>query len=83
MSNAVSIYMPNVYEIKIQGQLDASWLDWFGAVDVRTGPGGNERQITIFSNIVTDQAGLVGLIRQLHSVGVVLLSIRHVPLDAG
>jgi hypothetical protein len=34
--------------------------------------------VTTFSHIVMDQAGLVGLIRHLHGLGVVLLSVREV-----
>jgi hypothetical protein len=35
-------------------------------------------QVTTFSEVIMDQAGLVGLIRRLHGHGIVLLSVRQV-----
>jgi hypothetical protein len=68
----------NKYEIKIYGQLDKSWLVWFGnpqaPIDIMV----DESEVSTLSNIVMDQAGLVGLIRRLHGLGIVLLSIRQV-----
>jgi hypothetical protein len=40
---------------------------------------GDHGQVTTFSNVIMDQAGLVGLIRRLHGLGVVLLSVRQAP----
>jgi hypothetical protein len=34
-----------------------------------------ELTVTTLANVVTDQAGLVGLIRRIHSLGLVLLSV--------
>jgi len=42
---------------------------------------GGRFPITTLSNITTDQAGLLGLIRQLHGMGMVLLSIQYIPQD--
>ncbi len=76
MPQSISLNSCNSYEIRIQGHLDKSWLEWLGIVgECEVGDG--RFPITTLSNISTDQAGLVGLIRQLHSMGVVLLSIQH------
>jgi hypothetical protein len=77
MSPAISLNATGSYEIKIHGQLDGSWLAWFGesAMFAESFPDGS--QVTILTNIVMDQAGLVGLIRRLHGLGIVLLSIRR------
>jgi hypothetical protein len=68
----------NVYEITVRGEIDASWLTGFGAVDVQTEISAGGHQSTL-AKIVTDQAGLVGLIRRLHGLGVVLVSVRQAP----
>jgi hypothetical protein len=77
MSQTMNLNSLNTYEIKICGQPDDSWLLWFGEakvpVEIVT-----DREVTTFSNVVMDQAGLVGLIRRLHGHGIVLLSIRMV-----
>lgn len=78
MSPPISLNSQNEYEIKIHGQSDDSWLGWFGETDSQVEVVIDSDQVTTFSNIVMDQAGLVGLIRRLHGRGIVLISIRQV-----
>ena len=78
MSQSMSLNSQNQYEIKIYGPPDASWLDWLGEVDAHLETLVDESHVTIFSNVVMDQAALVGLIRRLHGLGIVLISIRRV-----
>ena len=77
MSQSLSLNSQNRYEIKIDGQPDNSWTLWFGEekapIEIVT-----DCNVTTFSNVLMDQAGLVGLIRRLHGHGIVLLSIRMV-----
>jgi hypothetical protein len=40
--------------------------------------GEGDRLTTTLSGIVTDQAGLLGLIRHLHGLGIVLLSVERI-----
>jgi hypothetical protein len=77
MSQSMSLNSQNSYEIKIYGQLDDSWLGWFGEAKALVEIEAENSQVTTFSNIVMDQAGLVGLIRRLHGFGIVLISIRQ------
>jgi hypothetical protein len=78
MTQSLSLNSQNKYEIKIYGQPDDSWLDWFGKAEVHVEVWNDNSQVTIFTNVSMDQAGLVGLIRRLHGIGIVLLSIRQV-----
>lgn len=75
MSQSMSLNSQNKYEIKIKGQISDSWLIWFGEPEAPVEVVVDESQVTTFSNVVMDQAGLVGLIRQLHGHGIVLISI--------
>ena len=77
MSQPISLNSQNRYEIKIYGQLDDSWLGWFGGAKAHVETRVDHRQVTTFSNVIMDQAGLVGLIRRLHGHGIVLISIRQ------
>ena len=79
MSQSISLNSQNRYEIKIYGQLDDSWLGWFGEAKAHVEALVDHRQVTTFSNVIMDQAGLVGLIRRLHGLGVVLVSVRQAP----
>jgi hypothetical protein len=76
MSQFISLSTQNRYEIKIYGQLDDSWQGWFGEAEAHTEILANQSQVTTFSDVVMDQAGLVGLIRRLHSIGIVLIFIN-------
>lgn len=78
MSQSISRNSQNKYEIKIYGQLEDSWLGWFGEGELLAEKLDDDGQVTTISNIVMDQAGLVGLIRRLHGHGIVLISIRQV-----
>jgi hypothetical protein len=78
MPHSISLNSQNRYEIKIHGQADDSWLGWFGEAEVRSETLADGVETTTFSNVVMDQAGLVGLIRRLHGLGIVLISVRQV-----
>ena len=78
MTQQISLNTQNTYEIRIYGQLDESWLNWFGETKAQVETLADDNEITTISNVVMDQAGLVGLIRRLHGLGIVLLSVRLV-----
>lgn len=78
MNQSISLNSQNNYEIKVYGQLDESWLSLFGEATVQTEILNDNIQITTFSNVVMDQTSLVGLIRRLHGIGIVLISVRLV-----
>ncbi len=66
------------YVIQTEGDVDASLVDWFGPVEIASVEREGGEAITTLSGIVADQAGLVGLIRHLHGLGLVLISIERV-----
>ena len=76
MSHSISLNSQNSYEIKIYSRPNDSWLNWFGESKVSTEVLADDNQVTTFSDVVMDQTGLVGLIRRLHGIGIVLISIR-------
>ena len=76
MPQIISLNSQNRYEITIHGQPDESWLGWFGEAKAHTEIQADGSEVTTFSDIIMDQAGLVGLIRRLHGLGIVLISIR-------
>ena len=79
MEQQITLDSENVYQITVRGEIDSSWLKDFGEPDVQPETiAGGGHQSTLLT-IVTDQAGLVGLIRRLHGLGVVLVSVQQVP----
>jgi hypothetical protein len=75
------------YTLRLDGCLGAGLAqelaDWFGAVRFENSHYTMGEGSTTLSDVIADQAGLVGLIRHLHGMGVVLLSVeRHALITA-
>jgi|GEM_PF-1716470 len=76
------LVQPAAYIIVIQGRIDCAPLEWSGPVTIASAVADDDQAITTLSGIVTDQAGLIGLIRHLHGLGIVLLSVtRHTQIS--
>jgi hypothetical protein len=63
-----------LYRIELRGQVDVDDLNALSPVQLKV-----ERMdmaVTLFS-VCTDQSGLVGLVRHLHGLGFVFLSVRR------
>lgn len=69
---------PAVFRICIQGELDESWFDYFGAqsVSIEVDEGG--QAVTVFISEPMDQGALVGLINHLNDLGIPLISVDPV-----
>ncbi|HEY3341533.1 MAG TPA: hypothetical protein VGK81_05925 [Anaerolineae bacterium] len=66
------------YVIKILGHIDETLVDWFGPLNIASDAEEGGQLTATLSGIVTDQAGLLGLIRHLHGLGIVLLSVERI-----
>jgi hypothetical protein len=62
-----------VYHIRVQGNLDAKWADWFESF-VMVSPGNGE---TLFSGVAVDQAALHGVLARIHRLGLPLLLVAR------
>jgi hypothetical protein len=77
-SNGMSqLDQPVRYTIRIENSIDDTLASWFGPVQIERSGNAEGRQITTLSGKVVDQAALVGLVRHLHSLGIILLSIER------
>ena len=70
-----NMYAPSIYCICIQGELDQSWFEYFGAQSVSVGSDGSGSKLTSFISEPLDQGALVGLINRLNALGIVLISV--------
>ena len=68
------------YTITVEGPIDPSLADWCGPLTITTAQRPDEVTVTTLSGITTDQAGLVGIIRHLHGLGIVLLTVERCAL---
>ena len=65
-----------VYEIRLQGQLEAGWMAWFEGLAITLDADGN----TLLSGPLADQAALHGLLRKVRDLGLPLLSVNLVQI---
>jgi hypothetical protein len=65
---------PATYQIKVPGHLDERWSDWNGEMTVTVGSDVDGLPVTTLTGNL-DQAALLGLLRQLYSRGLPLISV--------
>jgi len=62
------------YVLRLGGQLDPSWSEWLGGMDIVWDAHGN----TLLRGRLVDQAALHGLLTRIRDLGVPLLSVEQV-----
>ncbi|MHC1783510.1 MAG: hypothetical protein AB9891_12290 [Anaerolineaceae bacterium] len=68
---------PTIYRIRIKGQLDSQWTDWFGGLTITM----EEDGTTLLTGPVIDQAALHGLLKKVRDLGLPLVSVS--PVEPG
>ena len=71
----LTLTTPAVYLIRVRGQMDKNWAEYFNdfSVEVSTHPG--RAPETILRGRVRDQAALLGMLHYLHYAGTALISV--------
>jgi hypothetical protein len=59
-------------EIRIKGQIDENWSEWFQDFDIQIGEDGE----SILLGEVKDQADLYGLIAKMRDLGITLIAVN-------
>lgn len=70
-------YRPMWYEIRVRGQLDGRWSDWFDGLAIVDGAQGE----AILTGPVADQAALHGLLGKIRDMGLPLIAVNRVEDD--
>jgi hypothetical protein len=65
------------YEIRVQGQLDEHWVQWFEGLALTHGLDGS----TVLTGPLADGAALFGLLDWVRDLGLTLLSVRRIESD--
>jgi hypothetical protein len=69
----LTLYRPATYQIKVPGEIGASWSDWAGGMTISVETEVDGTSITTLTGTL-DQAALQGLLRRLYSLGLPLIS---------
>lgn len=64
---------PSYYRLRVKGNLDATWADWFDGFTMT--PAENDE--TVLKGIVADQCALHGLLAKIRDLGLPLLSVER------
>jgi|WetSurMetagenome_2_1015567.scaffolds.fasta_scaffold2157069_1 hypothetical protein len=73
MSNGRELDKPATYLIRVRGELDSKWSDWFSGFTLQPKPDHE----TWLTGSVADQSALYGILLKLHNLGQVLLSVER------
>jgi hypothetical protein len=77
MANGREFSKPAIYEIRVKGNLDPVWADWFDGFTV-TRQANDE---TMLTGPVPDQPALHGLLAKIRDLGLPLLSLQRLGAD--
>ena len=69
--------MSNWYEIRVKGQLEPGWLDWFEGLQIQNLENGE----TSLIGLITDQSALRGVLDKLWGLGLTLLSLHWIEAE--
>ena len=70
--------MPEYYEIKVKGHLDARWADWFAGIELTHLEGAE----TLLAGWLEDQAALHSLLERIRDLNLTLLSVSRGNLES-
>jgi hypothetical protein len=73
-NSKLTLYSPAPYRIKVLGRLDESWQDWAGEMTISFDLDPDDQPITSLT-VSVDQAGLMGLLRRLYTLGLPILLV--------
>lgn len=79
MENGQNLTYPAYYEIRVKGQLNAGWSDWFDGLTVTTEANGE----TMLTGWIQDQAALHGLLMKVRDLGLPLLAVIRIESGLG
>lgn len=63
-----------IYQIRIKGQLDSQWTDWFGGLTITLKENGD----TLLTGPVVDQAALYALLKKVRDTGLTLIAVNQI-----
>ena len=67
---------PANYKIEVRGNLDGSWSDKLGGLQVKSTAG---KARTVISGALSDQAALSGVLNTLYDLQLPVISVEHLP----
>jgi hypothetical protein len=73
---------PTIYQIKVEGRLDESWLDWVEDMRMTVESGDDGPPVTTLTGTLPDQAALQGILSRIGMLNLKLISVTEVEQDS-
>ena len=73
----LNMYEPLVYNIRIQGELDEDWSEYFGAQSLSVEADEAGLSVTTIISEPVDQSALIGIINRLNNIALPLISVEY------
>lgn len=71
------------YQIKVQGQLNKSWINSLGGMSIDVEKEKEDQDTTTLTGVITDQAALAGIMNTLYEMHLSVLSVECLSVDNG
>ena len=68
---------PATYRIRVQGNLDNSWVDRLGGMAITVDKSLDKPSVTILEGLLPDQAALSGILNTLYELHLPLISVEN------
>jgi hypothetical protein len=66
------------YEIRVEGELDESWQEWFSSLTVAIHYSDDQPPLTTITAAVADQAALRGMLCRLWDLNLTVVSVSRI-----
>lgn len=77
MTNGREYEKPAAYLIRVRGNLDPSWTDWFNGFTINCLEGE-----TLLEGSVPDQAALHGILMKINDLGLALITVNQLQKES-
>lgn len=66
-----------IYQLKVKGELDQSWSQWLGEVQITTDRQEGGSNVTTLEVDATDQSTLFGILERIRDLNIFLISVTQ------
>jgi hypothetical protein len=66
-----------VYQIGVQGRLDASWSAWFNGLTMTYDADRDGQPITVLTGPIADQSALRGILNRIWDLNLIVVSVER------
>jgi hypothetical protein len=66
-----------IYRIRVRGQLDETWSQWFNGLTIACEPASDRTSITTLTGAVDDQPKLRGILARMWDLNLTVLSVER------